>query len=48
MTKLEELEKELRVHWENTKGEREKTHSGALYEKFLKKKNIMTKKRIKI
>ena len=45
MTKLEELKKELKAHWENTKEERERTHTGALYEKFLKKKNVMTKKR---
>jgi len=45
MTEIKELEKELKAHWEDTREERERTHSGALYKKFLKKKNIMTKKR---
>ena len=44
MTKLEELEKELKAHWKNTKEEREKTHTKALYEKFLKNKKYNGKK----
>ena len=38
MTKLKELEEELKAHWENTKEERERTHTRALYEKPLKNK----------
>jgi len=34
MTKLEELEKELKVHWEDRKEEREKTHASKLYQKL--------------
>lgn len=35
MTKLEKLEKELKTHWEDTREERKRTHTGVLYEKFL-------------
>ncbi len=38
MSKLENLKKELKEHWENTKEERERTHSKAMYENFLKNK----------
>jgi len=48
MTKLEELEKELKAHWEDTREERERTHTKSLYEKPLKNKNVMTEKRLKI
>jgi len=34
---IKSLKKELKKHWEDTKEERERTHTGALYEKFLKK-----------
>ena len=44
MTKLEELEKELKAHWENTKEERERTHTRAIYEKPSKKKKCNDKK----
>jgi len=37
MTKLDELSKELDEHWKRTEKERKLTHSGVLYEKFLKK-----------
>ena len=42
------LEKELKTHWRNTREERERTHTKALYEKPLKNKNVMTEKRLKI
>ena len=38
MTKLKELEKELKAHWEETKEEREKTHASKLYRKLNKKR----------
>ena len=34
MAKLEELEKELEKHWEDTKEEREKTHTSKLFQKL--------------
>ncbi|KKM25451.1 hypothetical protein LCGC14_1594800 [marine sediment metagenome] len=37
MIKLEDLKKELEEHWKRTEKERKRTHSGILYEKFLKK-----------
>lgn len=39
MTKIKELEKKLELHWKNTKEERERTHTKALYKKPLKNKN---------
>lgn len=38
MAKQEELEKELKSHWNNTKEERERTHTGVFYEELLKNK----------
>jgi len=37
-SKMEALEKELATHWENTKEERERTHTGKMYEKYMKEK----------
>ena len=36
MSKMEDLEKELAEHWKRTEKERKLTHSGKMYEKFLK------------
>ena len=33
--KLEELQKQLDAHWKNTAEERERTHTGKLYKKYL-------------
>ena len=44
MTKLEELEKELKAHWKNTKEKRKRTHTKALYEKCIKNKKYNDKK----
>ncbi|MEE9379352.1 MAG: hypothetical protein V3V33_15110 [Candidatus Lokiarchaeia archaeon] len=35
---LESLKKKLKKHWEDTKEEREKTHSSKIYQKLNKKK----------
>lgn len=36
--KLKQIEKRLKHHWEITKEEREKTHTGKMYEKYIKEK----------
>ena len=40
MSKLEDLKKELKEHWKRTEKERKHTHSGVLYEKFLKNNGV--------
>lgn len=42
--KQKQLEKELKEHWENTKEEREKTHTSIMFKKHL---NKLYKKRLK-
>lgn len=36
--KMEEIQKQLEAHWEATKEEREKTHTGKMYEKYMREK----------
>lgn len=41
----EKLEKQLAQHWKDTQGERESTHSKAMYEKYLKEQKEKERKR---
>ena len=35
---FEDLEKKLKKHWEDTAEERKRTHTGKIYEKYMKEK----------
>ena len=36
---IQELQKQLEVHWKNTEKERKRTHSGKMYEKYIEEMN---------
>lgn len=41
MSKIEALEEKLAEYWKKTEKERKRTHTGILYEQFLKNEKVL-------